>query len=133
MNALLDTNVIVRFLIGDKNSKFRGVYQFFKDVEQGKLNTELKLIVLFQTIFVLKSYYNVPKEHIVNATTGLLKMNGLKIKEKRVVQRMLALWASSNIEIVDAYLIASLEKDSQNVLYSYDRDFDEFGINRIEP
>ena len=133
MNALLDTNVIVRFLIGDKNFKFKEVYKFFKDVEQGKIITELKLIVLFQTIFVLKSYYNVPKDHIVNATTGLLKMNGLKIKEKRVVERMLELWASSTIEIVDAYLIACLEKDSQNILYSYDRDFDKFGINRIEP
>ena len=133
MNALLDTNVIVRFLIGDKNFKFKGVYQFFKDVEQGKIITELKLIVLFQTIFVLKSYYNVPKDHIVNATSGLLKMNGLKIKEKRVVERMLELWASRTIEIVDAYLIASLEKDSRNILYSFDRDFDKFGINRIEP
>ena len=46
---------------------------------------------------------------------------------------MLEIWCSNNIEIVDAYLIASLEKDSRNILYSYDADFDKFEINRIEP
>ena len=133
MNSILDTNVIVRFLIGDKNEKFEGVFNFFKSIEKGKIGVELKLIVLFQTIFVLKSYYKVPKDRIANAMIGLLELNGLKIKEKRIVERMLELWGSNNIEIVDAYLIAILEKDSGNILYSYDSDFDKFEINRIEP
>ena len=30
-------------------------------------------------------------------------------------------------------MIACLEGDSQNLLYSFDRDFDKFKINRIEP
>jgi predicted nucleic acid-binding protein len=133
MNSILDTNVVVRFLIGDKNEKFEGVFDFFKSIEKGKIDVELKLIVLFQTIFVLKSYYKVPKDRIANAMIGLLKLNGLKIREKRIVERMLELWGSNNIEIVDAYLIAILEKDSGNILYSYDSDFDKFEINRIEP
>ena len=133
MNSILDTNVIVRFLIGDKNEKFEGVFDFFNSIEKGKTYVELKLIVLFQTIFVLKSYYKVPKDRIAYAMTGLLKLNGLKIKEKRIVERMLELWGSNNIEIVDAYLIAILEKDSGNILYSYDSDFDKLKINRIEP
>ena len=133
MNSMLDTNVIIRFLIGEKKEKFEGVFDFFKSIEQGKIDVELKLIVLFQTIFVLKSYYKVPKDRIINTTMGLLEFNGLKIKEKRIIERMLELWNSNNIEIVDAYLIASLEKDSQNILYSYDKDFDKFKINRIEP
>ena len=133
MISMLDTNVIVRFLVGEKNEKFKGVFDFFMRIEQGKINVELKLIVLFQTIFVLKSYYRVPKDRIINAIMGLLKLSGLKIKDKRIIERMLELWASNNIEIVDAYLIACLEKDSQNILYSYDKDFDKFKINRIEP
>jgi len=35
--------------------------------------------------------------------------------------------------IVDCYLVACLEKDRQNVLYSYDRDFDRFDFHRVEP
>ena len=133
MTSLLDTNVIVRFLTGNTDEKFRGVYDFFQDIEQGKISVELKLIVLFQTIFVLKSHYKVPKGKIVGAMKGLLKLKGLKIIEKKTVVRMMDLWDSNSIEIVDAYLIACLEKNSQNILLSYDRDFDKFNIKRKEP
>ena len=133
MISLLDTNVIVRFLTGNNDEKFKGVYDFFQDIEQGKISVELKLIVLLQTIFVLKSYYKVPKGEMVKAMKGLLKLKGLKIIEKKTVVSMMDIWDSNNIEIVDAYLIACLEKNSQNILYSYDKDFDKFKIKRQEP
>jgi predicted nucleic acid-binding protein len=133
MISLLDTNVIVRFLIGNSVEKFKGVYDFFQDIELGKITVELKLIVLFQTIFVLKSFYKVPKNQIVKAVKGLLKLKGLKIKDKKIVVSMMDIWDSNSIEIVDAYLIACLEKNSQNILYSYDKDFDKFKIERHEP
>ena len=133
MTSLLDTNVIVRFFTGNTDEKFRGVYDFFQGIEQGKISVELKLIVLFQTIFVLKSHYKVPKGKIVGAMKGLLKLKGLKIIEKKTVVSMMDIWDSNSIEIVDAYLIACLEKNSQNILYSYDRDFDKFNIKRKEP
>jgi predicted nucleic-acid-binding protein len=67
MTSFIDTNVLIRFLTGSPEEKFRGVYQFFKDMEDGNIHVELKLIVLFQTIFVLKSFYQVPKFEIVRA------------------------------------------------------------------
>ena len=57
----------------------------------------------------------------------------ITIKEKKTVQRTLEIWDEENVEIVDCYLVACLEKDSQNILYSYDRDFNKFKINRKEP
>lgn len=133
MISLLDTNVIVRFMTGSDNQKFKGVYNLFKDIEQGKCTAELKLIVLFQTIFVLKSFYKIPKLQIVKAMKGLLKLKGLKISDKRTVVNMIDIWDSNNIEIVDAYLIACLEKNPENILYSYDKDFDRFKVKRHEP
>jgi predicted nucleic acid-binding protein len=55
MMALLDTNILIRFLTSDKTKKFRGVYTLFESLERGDLRVELKLIVLFQVIFVLVS------------------------------------------------------------------------------
>ena len=133
MIALLDTNVIVRFLVSDKSPKYQNLYSFFEALENGSMRVELKLIVLFQLIFVLKSFYKVPKEQIANGVTDLLKYKGIAVKNKSVVRRMLEIWRNNNLDIVDCYLIASLEGDTQNVLYSYDRDFDKFNINRKEP
>ncbi len=133
MISLLDTNVIIRFLTADKSRKYKNLYSFFKSLENGEMNVELKLIVFFQVVFVLKSFYKVPKEHIAEVVMALLEYKGIKIKEKKIVRRTIELWRDKNVEIVDCYLIACMEGDSQNLLYSYDRDFDKFNVNRIEP
>ncbi len=133
MISLLDTNVILRFLTADKDSKYKNLYSFFHSIEKGEMRIELKLIVLFQVVFVLKGFYKVPKEQIIEGLLTLLRFKGMTIKEKKIVRRSLELWRNDNIEIVDCYLIACLEGDSQNLLYSYDRDFDQFTIHRIEP
>ncbi len=133
MISLLDTNVLIRFLTADESPKYKTLYSFFQFLEQGQMRVELKLIVLFQVIFVLKSFYKVPKKQIVDSMKNILKLKGIHIKEKKIVQRSLELWSNNNIEIVDSYLIACLERDTQNLLYSYDHDFDKFKINRKEP
>jgi len=133
MIALLDTNVLIRFFTGDKNKKYRNLYSFFESLESGEMRVEMKLIVLFQVIYVLKSFYKVPKKEIVSGLTDLIKYKGIAIKQKKTVQRALNLWCEKNVEIVDCYLVACLEKDAQSIIYSYDRDFDKFKVNRKEP
>jgi len=133
MIALLDTNVLIRFLTSDKTQKFRGVYALFESLERGDLRVELKLIVLFQVVFVLKSFYSVPIEDIANGMLDILEYKGIMVKDKTIVRRTLTLWHDNKLDIVDCYLVACLEGDKQNILYSYDRDFDKFEIDRKKP
>ncbi len=133
MIALLDTNVIVRFLISEENDKYKGLYGFLDSLERGEMRVELKLIVLFQVIFVLKSFYMVPKEKIASKMIDLLGYKGIITKERRIVRRTLEIWRDNNLDIVDCYLIACLEGDAQSLLYSYDHDFDKFRVTRKEP
>jgi len=104
-----------------------------KELRKLNLRIELKLIVLFQVVFVLKSFYSVPREDIAIGMLGILEYKGIIVKEKRIVRRAIELWHANKLDIVDCYLIACLEGDRQNILYSYDRDFDKFEINRKEP
>ena len=133
MIPLLDTNVLIRFLTFDKGKKYKNLYNFFESLERGEIQAELKLIVFFQVTFVLKSFYQVPREQIADGLKVLLKYKGIRIKEKKIVQRTLEIWHQKQVDIVDCYLIACLEKDSRNRLYSYDRDFDKFDVTRVEP
>jgi len=133
MTPLIDTNVLVRFLTGDQDPKYEALPHFFFSLESGEKRVELKLIVLFQVIFVLTSFYKIPRERVADALIELCQYRGIKIRRKRIVQEMLLLWRDHGLDIVDCYLIATLGSDPQNLLYSYDRDFDRFGVNRKEP
>ncbi len=133
MNDLLDTNVILRFLTQNKSEKYKNLYSFFESIERGETKVELKLIVLFQVIFVLKSFYSIPKPAIIENIKKLITFKGIKISEKKIVQTMLDLWSKKNTDIVDCYLIASLHKNDRLNLYSYDKGFDRYSINRVEP
>lgn len=133
MIPLLDTNVLVRFLTSDEDPKYSNIYSFFSSLEQGEISAELKIIVLFQTLFVLKSFYKIDKISICEALQLLLDYKGIKIREKKVIRQALELWRDNNVEIVDCYLIACLEGKRQNFIYSYDRDFDRFDVTRREP
>jgi predicted nucleic-acid-binding protein len=133
MISLIDTNIILRFLTADENVKYQNLHSFFNSIERGEINVELKLFVLFQVIFVLKRFYKIPKENIVDCLSKLLRYKGIMIKDKKIVLRNLDLWREKNLEIVDSYIISCLKGDKHNILYSYDRDFDKFSINRVEP
>ncbi|MFH0728980.1 MAG: PIN domain-containing protein [Pseudomonadota bacterium] len=133
MIALIDTNVLVRFLTAAPETQYKNLLNFFKELEHGNIHIELKLIVLFQTLFVLQSFYKVEKESIAEALLALIEFKGITIRDKKIVKKMLSFWVENNLEIVDCYLIACLEGDKQNILYSYDKDFDKFKIARKEP
>ena len=55
-----------------------------------------------------KSLLSLPIEEIATGMLGILEYKGIVVR-------------------------ACLEKDKQNILYSYDRDFDTFKIDRKEP
>jgi predicted nucleic-acid-binding protein len=133
MIPLLDTNVLIRFLTFDAGQKYKKLYKFFESLERGNIRVELKLIVLFQVVFVLKSFYKVPREQIADGLIELLKYKGIRIKEKKIIQQTLELWRQKQADIVDCYLIACLERNPRHLLYSYDRNFDKFNIRRQEP
>ncbi|MEW6102607.1 MAG: PIN domain-containing protein [bacterium] len=130
---LIDTNVILRFLLADKGEKYKGVYTLFSQLEEGEEKIECKTLIFFQVIFVLKSFYGVDKSEIIPMLLALMDYKGFHIKEKMVIKRTLELWREENREIIDCYLMACLEEKGERDLISYDRGFDSIKINRIEP
>lgn len=129
----IDTNVILRFLLADKAKKYKGVYELFCRLEDGTEKVECKTLVLFQVVFVLKSFYKIEKEKIAEMMLALLDFKGFHVEKKAVLQQTLELWKNVNKEIIDCYILSCMEEKEEKEIYSYDKDFDGFGITRIEP
>ena len=82
---------------------------------------------------ILGRTYEVPKQRIAGVLIDILNYKGIQIRDKKRTIRTLELWREKNLEIVDCYLVACLEHDQQNILYSYDGDFGGFQFQRKEP
>ncbi len=130
----IDTNVFLRFLIGDvKEEKEKRLLKLFSEMQTGDIKVFCLDIVFLQTIFVLKSYYGIGKDEIINNMLDLLSFEGLVTKNKYVLERTLEMWRKHSGDIVDCYIVASMEKAGEKTLISYDKRIERLGVKRVEP
>ncbi|MGA1796828.1 MAG: PIN domain-containing protein [bacterium] len=129
----LDTNIIIRYLVEKRDSQSEGLKDFFLDMQNGTLEAECLDIVLFQVIFVLKSFYKINKTEIIEGVKRILSLKGFHMKNKRIIERCLELWEIHSGDIIDCYLVANMEFSGEKELFSYDKGIKQLGISIIEP
>ena len=74
MAILIDTNIIIRFLIGDHEEHLIESTRIFKEIESGKMEVEILDVVLMETLFVLTKFYGLPKAEVVIDLKAILAM-----------------------------------------------------------
>ncbi len=73
MNAV-DTNILVRFLVGDDKKQAQLVYKLFKNAEEQNEELFVPLVVVLELIWVLEAVYSIERDEIINAIADLLTM-----------------------------------------------------------
>jgi len=129
----IDTNVFLRFLTTEKEKIPKGLLELFSKLEEGKTAVFCLDLVFFQVIFVLKSFYKVEKNEIIDKMLGLLSFNGLCMEDKRVIERTLEMWKDHSGDIIDCYIAARMEKTGEKEIISYDKKINKLGLKIIEP
>lgn len=115
---LIDTTLIIRFLINDDPKKVVRVEKLLKD----KNNTNILLdTVIAEIIWVLNSYYSLDKQEVVEKVRALIHVDSIECNEV-LVNRSLTLWEENNVSYIDAYFAAVAELGNIQ-LYSYDKKF----------
>lgn len=115
---LIDTNLIIRFLVNDDQKKVARVETLLKDKDS--INILLDT-VLAEIIWVLSSYYLLEKQEVVEKVRALIHVDTIECNEV-LVNRSLTIWEENNISYIDAYL-ASVAELGNIQLYSYDKKF----------
>ena len=113
---LIDTNLIIRFLVNDDPQKVNRVEKLLKD----KSNKNILLdTVIAEIIWVLGSYYSLSKKEVVEKIAALIHAETVECNSF-LLSRALTLWEENNISYIDAYLSAVAELGNITI-YSYDR------------
>lgn len=130
----LDTNLLIRYFTRDDEEKAQKVLKLLKRVERGEERVITSPLVLFEIVFTLQSFYEVPREKIKELLSPVIELRGLKLSDKEVYQSALNIYAKKNLSFTDAFNSAFAIKKGIKEIYSYDEDFDKIeGIRRVVP
>lgn len=136
MQPFIDTDVIIRFLTGDDPEKQAAASALFEQVEQGLLTIQAPDTVIADAVYVLSSprLYHITRGDILEMLATLVRLPQFQVQNRWSVLQALNLYASTRLDFGDALIIASMQQQGSQVLYSYDTDIDRIeGIARKEP
>ena len=117
---LIDTNVILRYLLGDHPQFSPKAQAFMFDVSKGVKRAEILDVVMVECIYVMEKYYEIPKSEIVEKLSGILNFSGIVNPDRSEILEALLKCENSNIDIVDCILAAS--SSPEKVVMSFDKD-----------
>jgi predicted nucleic acid-binding protein len=134
----LDTNIILRYLTRDDESKAEACYRLLQRVKQGEEELFTCEAIVTEVAYVLSSPrapYRLSHEDVRARLLPVLTLRGVRLPQKRVYLRALDLYASSPfLDFEDALAVAHVEHRGLTEIVSYDKDFDRVtGLQRVEP
>ena len=121
MIYLLDTNVIIRFLVGDHKAFLTQSIKYFKEIESAKLQVEILEGVLMEAFFVLTKFYKLPKSEVISDLKSILALDGVINSNKTILHETLTIVDTKNIDFVDALICAKSNLQGYGKL-SFDSD-----------
>ena len=124
MVYLLDTNVIIRFLVGDEETLFQKSVDYFKAIEKGEIHVEIVSGVLMEAFFVLTKFYKLPKNEVIDDLKVILSLEGVVNQDKTVLFETLNIMETKRIDFVDALICAKCKLQNYRKL-SFDNDLND--------
>ena len=116
---IADTNFILRYLLADNQESYKQTKLIFEEARIGKSQIDIEQSVFTEVIFILSSFYKVPRSEIVSILKSLLSYKGIKV-DSDIYPIALDLYLENNIHIVDAIIaVKTLSSDSE--LLTFDK------------
>ena len=128
--ALFDTNVLIRHLTRDPPETGRAATRFLAE------NHDLILtdVVVAETVYVLESYYERPRDEVATAVRALLALPAVHVSDEELLHRAAELYEGERLDFAEAYLAAAAERWGIDAVASFDRSLDRVpSVRRVEP
>ncbi len=106
----LDTNVLLRFLVGDDEAQSQRAHLLVAQAVAAGESLFVSEVVLCEVVWVLGRGYRHPKDVIVKTLRSLLQAAEINIQERHRVRRAVEVWSRGAGDFSD-YLIRELGRD----------------------
>lgn len=130
MSAFVDTNILVRHLTGDPPAMAARATAYLRAGEELFLTD----LVAAETVYVLESFYDVPRAQIAQAVRSLIAFDSIVCVDPALILRSIEVYETERIDFAEAYLVACAESTDIRRIVSFDRSIDRVAtVGRIEP
>lgn len=128
MNTILiDTNIILRYLLGEKES------ESIEKIFNSKNTLFIPDIVVAEVVWTLQRYYKWEKGKIVELFISILSKGNVELNQSQIFSSF-ETYLKYNVKYADAYIYQLMRQKKLKNIYSYDHEFDRLDeIKRIEP
>ena len=126
MSAFVDTNVLIRHLTGDPPDLAARATALLAS------STELLLAdsIVAETVYVLESYYKVPRQQVTEAIRSLLAFEPVITVDPALLLRAVEVYEIDRLDFAEAYLVACAESTGVEEIASFDESIDRVGTVR---
>lgn len=129
---LIDTNVLLRFVLADHDTLTPRANSLFAEAASGKCLLYLPDLIIAEAVWVLNAHYKVKRLQIADTLQRLITRKGIKVERSDRLGEALSLFAQTRCDFMDCYL-ASLANEGDLPIASFDQDFRKFkDLNRWE-
>jgi predicted nucleic-acid-binding protein len=128
---LVDTNLIVRYLVQDHEKHAKAAGRVFDACDRGEVVIVVLPAVLAECVFVLESFYKHPRGDIASALGRLISSPGVEISGATIHLEALDRYRKTKVHFVDCIVAATAAAENMPVA-SFDQDFRKFTDVRIE-
>ena len=127
---LVDTNLIVRYLVQDHEKHAKAAGKLFDACDRGNVVIVVLPAVLAECVFVLESFYEHPRGDIASALGRLISSPGVEI-DAAIHLDALDRYRKTKVHFVDCLIAATAATENMPVA-SFDQDFRKFTDVRVE-
>jgi len=119
--CFMDTNLFIRYLVNDDPEKADRVEKLLEQATSGKIRLVTADLVIAEVIWVLESAYGLKNAEITPMVKGILATPGIEVTNAELVGRSLDYYESLNIDFIDGYIAAVMDKMKITEIYSFDK------------
>jgi predicted nucleic-acid-binding protein len=128
---LVDTNLIVRYLVQDHEKHAKAAEKLFDACDRGDVAVVVLPAVLAECVFVLESFYEHSRADIASALGRLISSPGVEIDSAAIHLDALDRYRKIKVHFVDCLIAATAATENMPVA-SLDQDFRKFNDVRVE-
>ncbi len=117
----IDTNILVRFLVGDDEFQAKKVYEMFKNAESLKNELFVPLLVILELIWVLESVYGISRKELLDSIGELLLMPILQFEHQSVLHQFVQNAQGNSYDLSDLLIAHSAREQGCDAVITFDK------------